>query len=296
MEGRYAELYDVFTNLFRFVIDNLGISYYIGSCLDESIDYAKVIRRGGHFYSYEEEYGTPYELTESILLGFIRKKFNQTVKENDYKYKGKYRLYKEEDKIRHNNEDVFNLFKGFRHRVISINNEYYLCIDPTCVILTTASIEDLVIKGIKLKLLRGYSVRFLHEDGFRISGYLLDTTRKNGNNFCIVRPYRPREDLDLSDIVEIKASSVFPESRPEVLESILNKIGSSSSIVRLVRRHSFLDSKTPSRDRIVETLKIVEKLDENIFPLNFGDFQVSLNKEPLIVKRWWICRILRVPS
>ena len=280
----FTEFYDVHANFFRLHVDRLGEVYFIGPVVSDSMDRTTIIKRSGNFYSYKKEYGNLCDLTGDMVLGFIRKNFRQTIRENGYKLRGKYTLYTEDDKINHKNEDLFQLYKGFRYRIFSIYNEYYLCVDPSCVVLSTASIEYLAKKGINLEFLEGFSVRYIHEKGYRISGYLMETEKKNGEYISTIKLYRKPEYLDIPDIVKIEAGSIFPESRPEILESFLNRLGSTSSLIRLIRNLSFLDSSTASRDRFIETLKIIEKIESEIFPIEFGGFHISLSKEPIIIK------------
>jgi len=50
------------------------------------------------------------------------------------------------------------------------------------------------------------------------------------------------------------------------------------------RELSFLDSKTASKDRFRKTLKIVNALKKNVFPLNFGDWEINLETTPIVIK------------
>ena len=284
MSTDYTEYYDVFANLFKIGIENLGGVYLVGPEIDETIDVLKTIKRSGNYYSYEPEYGEPCNLTASIVLGFIRKYFRHTIRANGYLSKGHYTLYKEEDVVRHDNEDIIKLFKGFKYRILSLENEYYLCIDPACVVFSAASIEYLADRGISLQDLQGFSVRYIDDEGHRISGYLLQTEKDNGQITSTIRFYRRPNSLNLPDVVKLPADTLYPEARPEILESFLNKLGTHSSIIRIIRRLSFLSSRTSSRDRLVETLRLAEKLVTEIFPLEFGGFKVSLSTEPIIVK------------
>jgi len=78
---------------------------------------------------------------------------------------------------------------------------------------------------------------------------------------------------------------VFPESRPELIQKLLEMLAIDFDITRLLRSLSFLDSPTPSKDRLVQTMKIARALEENeIFPLKFGDFVFKMEAQPVIIK------------
>jgi len=284
MSKNYTEFYDILANLFRLHIDELGEVYYIGPEIDESYDQRQIIIRNGNHYTFNSDYGTPCERTNSIILGFIRKAFIQALRSNGYYFKGIYTSYKKEHMVRHDQEDIFQLYKGFKNRILIHENEYYICIDPACVLFTVASIEHLANRGINLENLEGFSVRYIQDEENRISGYLLKTEVKNGQIIGTIRLYRCPEGLELPNIINVEANALFPEARQEIIESFLNLLGSPISLSKIIRRLSFLDSATASRDRLVETLKIVDMLGQEIFPLEFGDFRISLSKEPLIVK------------
>ena len=283
MEKEYTEFYDVFANLFKLHLIQLGQIYNIGETINDSIDYSSYIKRGDSYYTFNEEYGEPCSLTNSILIGLIRKQFKKKMKENNYLIKRRYTLYREIDEVNHSFEDIFKLFNGFKYRILLVENEYFLTIDPACVVMTIASIENFAKKGINLQFLEGFSVKLDIEDHL-ISGYLLKTKKENNTISCEIRLYRKPKNLELNDIIILNANSVYPESRPELLESFLTQLGTRFSIVKLIRRLSFLDSSTSSRDRFVQTLKIIKNISTEIFPLRFGDFIISLKIEPLIVK------------
>lgn len=151
-------------------------------------------------------------------------------------------------------------------------------------ISTQANVHYLLGKGIVPEKLSGFSVRFKNESEYFIDGFLVATIQDasvQGNPeasyLCQIKSYR---DFKEETVI---ASKVFPESRPEVLQSLLDAMSRKFNIVSLQRQYSFLNSRTASIDRLKKTLEIVKQLQE-IFPLNFGDFSISLEVEPARVK------------
>src|SRR5439155_21878074 len=113
-----------------------------------------------------------------------------------------------------------------------------------------------------------------------LEGYLLETHVERGEARCLVRNFRTQKDHTLT------ASEVFPESRPEILDLMLELLGRPKSAVRLVRQHSMITSKTASKDRLARTLAIAQELSETVFPLALAGESLKIDTEPAIVRAY----------
>lgn len=283
-------LYKRFGNFFKIHAKSLGKIYELGSEISSSIDDKTTIYYNGKYYSFRSYSGShKSELTDDILVRFLRKRFYLSLKSTDYRFRRKkYCAYK--DEIKQTYRDIFRIFKGFVYRIIFLENDFFLCIDPRIILESVSSIANLIQRGVLPSHLIDFSVRYESGEGFRIDGYLLETaTGKElsqglkSDYFCRINRYRKEKEEPVEEIVPAK--NVFPESRPELLQSLLERLGIDYSIIRVVRSLSFLDSPTPSTDRFVRTMKIVEEFnDSGIFPLKFGGFLFKLDKQPIIIK------------
>ena len=117
-----------------------------------------------------------------------------------------------------------------------------------------------------------------------MDGYLMQTAkgsafddRFGADYLCKVKGYRDFE------IQLVPPSQVFPESRPELLQRILDNLQKGFNIIELQRHCSFLNSRTASKDRLKQTLDIARSLQE-VFPLEFGEFCVKLEGDPVSIK------------
>lgn len=152
------------------------------------------------------------------------------------------------------------------------------------------SIADLIQKGLSPSELNDFSVRYLGDEGIGIDGYLLETATGKGLSqgevesgyFCKIKKYRKEKEEPDEEIIHAKR--VFPESRPELIQVLLERLGIDFDVIGLMRTLSFLDSPTASKDRFVHTKKIIDQINEQIFPLKFGDFVFNLNTQPIIIK------------
>ena len=241
---------------------------------------------GGRLYTYDESAENIVEIEPSLLLlkSVITKQFCIGLKENGYRFKGRCLSFREEDIIDQPHTDIFNMFNGFRFRTIALFGRLFLCIDPHLIILIETSIDYLLSQGVAPDRLCDFSVRYRSQEGKRIDGYLIETSQGNafdsrfGSDFlCKVKSYREFEEQI------IPPSHVYPESRPELIQRILDNLNRRFSVISLQRQHSFLNSRTASKERLKRTLKIIRQLQE-IFPLKFGEFKVILENEPVRIK------------
>jgi len=64
---------------------------------------------------------------------------------------------------------------------------------------------------------------------------------------------------------------------------LLDALNRKFNVISLQRQYSFLNSKTASLERLKKTLEIITRIQE-IFPLEFGGFKVTLESEPARIK------------
>jgi hypothetical protein len=278
-----SRLYHKYANLFELNC-NQGKFYEVNEPLTEE-SRKNTVYFNGRYYTFLKTENS-WELTPSLPL-FKSMLTNQLfIRLRDCGYwlrKGDI-VFREDDKISQTNTDIFEMYQGFKLKTVSLFDRVFICVDPHLVISTRASIGYLLEKGITPEKLSGFSVRFKTETEYFIDGFLVDivqNTSAEGNqktgNLCHIKSYR---DFKEETIIAYK---VFPESRPEVLQSLLDALGRKFNIVSLQRQYSFLNSKTASIDRLKKTLEIVKQLQQH-FPLKFGDFNISLEVEPARVK------------
>jgi len=277
------DLYDRFGNFFEIDCQG-GTIYLIGDEVDETIDETTVIRYAGKFLSYK-----PYENVNKvepnleILQRFVRRHFELNLTAKGYKLRKWYCAYKTEDEVKQPHHDIFSVFNGFVYRISIFEEKLLLCIDPHIILQTNCSIHDLVMKGIPAHELNSFPVRYATTEKIGVDGYLIDTFKgPNEGLVCKIKRYRQVADKPLEEI--ISAEKVYPESRPELIQRFIVRLGSSYDVIDLQRRLSWLDSKTASKDRFLATLDIVATLSKEVFPIKFGDFVVNVKTQPIIVK------------
>ncbi len=287
MDSNVFGLYNSFGNLFALDFTESNI-YKLKETYEElnSPETYDIIYFQGSYYSYKKHRDSiPMEPELPVLKSFFTKQFKKKLKDNNYKFKGKYIAYKLENEISHPFNDIFKLFDGFNFRLVIIDQKIFLCIDPHLVFEIISSIKDLIIKGIEIEDLRDFSVIYPSENQeFKIYGYLLETVlnEEKNNEFyyiCKIKNYRN------FIVEEIPSNSVYPEPRPELIQKLLNSLNIDFNVIKLQREKSFLSSKTASKDRFSKTLEIVSNLvKDKIFPLKFGKFNINIEAKPIIVR------------
>ena len=278
-------IYNRVGNLFR-VYYTGGVLYKFETNPVEKIGPGKTIFFSGAFYSYENGPGAQrVRPSLPILKSMITRQFALALRRKNYKFKGRnYRPYRVEAEINHPHKDIFSIYEGFEFRMVLINGQIFLCIDPHIMFETKCSVEDLVNKGVNHKELNDFSVSYSvkSEGKRRVDGYLLETiSEKSGEGIslaCRIKNYR-----DFKEVL-VPAKSVIPEPRPELIQELLNKLNRNYDVISLQRKLSFLDSKTASKDRLFKTMEIAKHLQKEVFPLKFGEFKVKLEAEPIVVR------------
>lgn len=276
-------IYARFGNFFRMRYD-MGKMFRWDGDPREKIGYDKTIFFEGRFYSYEGDKGaqevTP---TPQILKSMITKQFVLKLRSVGYRFRGHYRAHKLENEIEHPHSNFFSVFQGFEFRTVLVDESILLCIDPHIMLKINYSVGQLIQRGVSPIQLSDFSVTFsIEEESKRIDGYLTEVIKQESEGAtsfaCKIKSYR-----DFAE-VQAPADSVFPESRPELIQELLSRLDMEYDVVALQRQLSFLDSKTASRDRLLKTLEIVKQLQSEIFPLQFGGFKVELEAEPVVIR------------
>jgi hypothetical protein len=239
----------------------------------------------GKYYTYKKvKSATETEPSLPLFKSMLTKQFCLKLRDQGYRFRKRDLAFRAEDAVEQPHTDVFDMFNGFKLRTMVLFKRLFLCVDPHLIILTRASAAYLLEQGISPEKLSGFSVRFKDQEGMNIDGFLIATAP--GNTFesrlepdflCQIKSYRDfKEEL-------VPTSRVLPESRPEVLQALLDGLGRKSNVVLLQRQYSFLGSKTASLERLKRTLQIITQLQE-LFPLKFGEFKVTLEGEPARIK------------
>lgn len=276
-------LYHKYANLFELIYEQ-GRIFDLGE-LPKKSQTRDTVYFNGRIYTHKKtKSAEEIEPSLPLVKSVITKQFVLRLNDAGYKFKGKYLAFREEDIIDQPHVDVFRMFNGFRLRTIAMFGRLFLCIDPHLVILCVTSIDYLLNQGVAPDVLSDFSVRYRGEEGKNVDGYLVETAEGNtfddrlGSDFlCRVKSYREfKGGL-------IPPSRVYPESRPEVIQRILDNLNRNFSVISLQRQYSFLNSKTASKERLKRTLAIIGQFGE-IFPLEFGGFKVILESGPIRIK------------
>jgi hypothetical protein len=272
-------LYDKFGNFFRIDAPFKRL-YWVAQEVGEQADEEPTGR--AHYdngYVLAQPVGGAKEIepTDAAVRSLVNAAFTQRLLETGYDLRG-YTAFHPRDEISHRAVDVYRLFSGFEYRVTTLENGLALVINPKIAIRTVASIQYLVEHGIEPSRCSDFSVYFSPVPESPLEGYLLSTEKEGGVVRCNVRGFLDQPDVSLGGEV------VFPESRPELLDWVLEMLGRPVEAIQLLRQRSMISSRTASRDRLALTLDIAKRLASDVFPLDVGGTAVSLDVEPAIVR------------
>jgi len=231
-------------------------------------------KKGNEYFSLRK-IGNPDEIKFNpyLIRKIIDNNFRIRLGIKGYRFKGTYAVYKEIDKVQHrsDNESIFSIFKGFKHRFVPLNNDLFLCIDYNLILQINASIQDFLDLGVS------------REDLIRNSVEVRAREHKNGqlvrigdDNICAIDSY----DMEIGK-QSVSANEVYLLCRPEILQHLLEKIRRPEKIISIQRHHSLLNP----RRRLSEIKNIVNMLNEQkVFPLNIESLTICLANEPLPIE------------
>ena len=271
-------MYDKFGNLFGLTIEQ-GTLYELED-MPSPEEKAKTIYLDGKYFTHEAKEGSqPIEATLPMLMRLVTKQFALKLREVGYWFRGHYLAYREADELDQPCKDIFRIYDGFEFRIVSLGNGILLCINPHLILRSNCTIAQLLKEGVSLADLADFSVSYRSDEGYRIDGYLIETkVVDSGQALCKVKSYRDFKQEN------IPAEDVLPEPKPELIQRLIEHMNRQFNVIALQRRYSFLDSSTASRDRLMRTREIVKGLRENVFPLRFGEFEINLDSEPVVIR------------
>lgn len=274
-EAGIFTIYDRFGNLFPLNC-KVGKLYQLITPSDKKDE---AILLNGKYYSYMFEEGLiEVQPTVQMIKRIITKQFILKLKNAGYRViRKKYVAYHKQNEMDLPHRDIFSIFDGFEFRIMTLNNNLMICINPRLVIRANCSVEYLIKSGINPDKLKDFSVRYKGDEG-RVDGYLIETIAERECYLCRIKNYREFKEET------IPAGRVFPEPKPELIQYIIELLNRNFDLITKQRELSFLNSKTASKDRFYKTLEIATMLKKSIFPINFGDWEVNLETTPIVIK------------
>jgi hypothetical protein len=262
-------LYKRFSNFFPVKLEG-GTLYSATSNIDA------LYFRGAYFSYHPNGFpvsNIPLIAKKDLILNEFVKKLLDLGYECDH-----YKLvvfHPETDKVSNINfDDIAEVFNGFQFRFYTLQDAVFFVCDPHLVIRAKGSVAELVTKGVRLSSLIGVAVA--DRATRRKIGYVIG--EGSTQSHCTIQRF-DREGTEQTVCADI---SIDP--RVEIFQSIMRSLDRQYDFENLRRTLTFLNSKTSSRDRLLKTLDIVAVLNQKVFPLKFGDFVISVEKDPAVVQ------------
>ena len=270
------DLYHVYSNIFQLDV-KIGKVHAI-PYVNNDFDRAKFVRQGDKLYSFSwcEGYDT-CDPDIYLLQKLAYKELHKKLISSGYVYKGNKNktFYKIGDEIKQSNGDIFKIYNGFVYTFPIIDDKLCFCVNHTLSLICFASIKFLIEKGLNSSQFENILVRYKTTAGKYSKGRLKELSGDYGTI----------KNFDSGETETISLSKIYPYVRPETISSYLRQLKVEENLTNLMRANSFLSSKTASTDRMTAILGIVDQLKEDkIFPITFGDFQITLFEEPIFVK------------
>lgn len=214
-----------------------------------------------------EEVDTKPSVLKSLLIKYTAiqlKKNNFLLYKAGSSIDSSYVAYSTTKEIECGDKDIYRVFDGFEYRIVLLNDQFCLCVNPHLKIKTEASVKYLVEKGLPSDQLFLIGAEYFENYNRKRCNIISSTNTK-----CKIR------DVDTDEDKEVDADSVFIISKPDVLQNLLVTMKRKSNIVDIQRKYSFLSDREASKARFHKTTEIASEIAEKIFPIKFGDFKVE---------------------
>ena len=203
------------------------------------------------------------------LQSFITKQFLISLAAKGYliskkgdKFERTYIVYSTSKEIQSSDGDIYKLFDGFEHRIVLLDGNFFLCLNPHLKIKTVSSVKELIAKGLSSEKIVSLGAIYCDREGKRVRCNIVSATADK----CRLRNLETGLDED------VNSGIVYIVPKPDILQGILLALGRKSSIIEIQRQYSFLSQREAAKGRFTKTLEIASNLADQVFPLRFAEF------------------------
>lgn len=171
---------------------------------------------------------------------------------------------------------IFRFFPAYAFQIKKFQEDLYLCVDYTLEVKSIQRLNNLL--------------RFIDKSDFR-NTYAVAETDNNDTKWKKIKILSVDSEfarvlfLDLNLEEDIRHNKIIPELSISTLKNLLKKMGIQFDIDREIKVRSLLLDSNSSRERAQITIKVVNDLRKNIFPLRISDLIANLEETPTGLSR-----------
>lgn len=167
-----------------------------------------------------------------------------------------------------NVKKLLRFYPAYEFQVRQFFDRFYLSVDYKCQVL---NVQPLSLLSSRFPKDAFVNRRCVANKGQWREGLIVEF----GDEFATVRFF----DTDAQEQVPLE--SIIPSCSLSVLAELISKEGLNFDLSATIKRHSIASKSGAARERAEKTADIIEHVADALFPIAFGDFEVSLIREPV---------------
>jgi len=161
-------------------------------------------------------------------------------------------------------------YPAYEFQVREYLGAIYLCVDYKCQVLNIRKLNELAPHFSSEELIGRRCVWVASKNEWR-EGRIISFD----NEFGLVHFF------DTESEEQVPTNSVIPACPLAMIETLLTKEGVSFDLSVNIKRHSLASKKGAARERAEKITAVVRHLAGAVFPIQFGDLEVSLTTDPV---------------
>jgi len=163
---------------------------------------------------------------------------------------------------------ILRFYPAYEYQVRQFFDHFYLSVDYKCQVL---NVQPLSTLSSQFPVEAFVNRRCVASKGQWREGRIVEY----GPEFATIHFF----DTDVQELVPLE--SVIPSCSLSLLGEMLSKAGISFDLRGTIKRHSLAAKAGAARERAEKTTQVIEHIADTLFPIAFGDFEVTVGKDPV---------------
>ena len=167
-----------------------------------------------------------------------------------------------------NVKNILRFYPAYEFQIREYFNHFYLCVDYKCQVLNVRRLNEIAPYFSAEELTGRRCVA--NKDGWcegRISSF----------NNELTKVYFFESEVE----EQVPTNSVIPNCSLAMLETLIQKDGLTFDLSATIKKHSLASKAGAARERSDKITEMVQYIADTLFPIQVGEFEVSLTTEPI---------------
>lgn len=167
-----------------------------------------------------------------------------------------------------NVKQVLRFYPAYEFQIREYFGYFYLCLDYKCQVLNIQRLAKL-------------AQYFPYEIFINKRCIAQKSEWREGKIMDLKAEFAKVHFFDIEKEEQVPTNLVIPNCSLSMLEEVLRKRGVMFDLSTAIKRHSLASKAGVARERSENVISMAQHVAETLFPIQFGDFEVSLSTEPI---------------